>query len=224
MQFTNYTISTNKPIHFRIALVSDLHNAYYAEILPALKGVNIIAVTGDLVNNHSKGFERGIAFLKEAVHVAPTFYSLGNHEGNPDKEFFRKVRDTGAVLLDNQFVHWRGIVVAGLSHDIKLKMLRDLSKQAGFKLLLCHNPEYYPKYIKEYKIDLTLAGHAHGGQIRLFGRGLYAPGQGLFPKLTSGIHDGRMVISRGASNAVAFPRLFNRREIVFVDIISAGPP
>jgi uncharacterized protein len=222
MQQTGYTVYTNKKVHLRIALVSDLHNAPYAEILPSLRGVNMIAVTGDLVDKYSKGYERGIAFLKEAVSIAPTFYSLGNHEGLPDMKFIRKVKDTGAVLLDNQFIHWRGIVVAGLSHKMELKLLRDLSKQEGFKLLLCHHPEYYPKYIKGHDIDLTLAGHAHGGQIRLFGHGLYAPGQGWFPKLTSGVHDGRMVISRGASNVVPVPRLFNRCETVIVKIVSTG--
>ena len=64
--------------------------------------------------------------------------------------------------------------------------------------------------------DLILSGHAHGGQIRLFGRGLFAPGQGIFPKYTSGIH-GSMIISRGLSNTGGMiPRLFNRREIVYI--------
>jgi predicted MPP superfamily phosphohydrolase len=48
------------------------------------------------------------------------------------------------------------------------------------------------------------------------GRGLYAPGQGIFPKYTSGIH-ANMIISRGLSNTAGFiPRLFNPREIVYI--------
>jgi predicted MPP superfamily phosphohydrolase len=81
---------------------------------------------------------------------------------------------------------------------------------------LCHHPEYRDKYLKDRSIDLILSGHAHGGQIRLLGRGLYAPGQGIFPKYTSGIH-ANMIISRGLSNTAGFiPRLFNPREIVYI--------
>lgn len=48
-------------------------------------------------------------------------------------------------------------------------------------------------------IDLVLSGHAHGGQIRLFGQGLFAPGQGILPKYTSGVHE-NMIISKGLAN------------------------
>lgn len=90
-------------------------------------------------------------------------------------------------------------------------------KARGYKILLCHHPEYYPKYLAGREIDLVLSGHAHGGQIRFFHHGLYAPGQGWFPKLTSGVHDGHLVISRGLSNTGGIiPRLFNPTEIVYI--------
>lgn len=88
--------------------------------------------------------------------------------------------------------------------------------ESGYHLLLCHHPEYYPRYLRGRKIELILSGHAHGGQIRLFGQGLFAPGQGFFPKLTSGVTDGRLVISRGLANCTKVPRLFNPTELVYV--------
>ncbi len=88
--------------------------------------------------------------------------------------------------------------------------------ESGYHLLLCHHPEYYPRYLRERKIELVLSGHAHGGQIRVFGQGLFAPGQGLFPKLTSGVTDGRLVVSRGLANCQKVPRLFNPPELVYV--------
>ena len=66
-----------------------------------------------------------------------------------------------------------------------------------------------------------MAGHAHGGQIRIGNQGLYASGQGWFPQYTSGIHReqyGSMIISRGLSNPVKVPRIFNNPEIVSVQI------
>lgn len=88
--------------------------------------------------------------------------------------------------------------------------------EPGYRVLLCHHPEYYPKYLRDRDIPLILSGHAHGGQIRLFGQGLYSPGQGLLPKLTNGVPDGRLVISRGLANCQKVPRLFNPTEIVYV--------
>ncbi len=97
--------------------------------------------------------------------------------------------------------------------------LRSFEEKAAFKLLLCHYPHYYEKYIKNASIDLTVSGHAHGGQWRIFGRGVYSPHQGLFPKYTSGLYDGRFIISRGAvNNSRPIPRFFNPTEILKIDI------
>ena len=69
---------------------------------------------------------------------------------------------------------------------------------------------------------MVFAGDAHGGQIRLpFTEGLFAPGQGTLPKLTSGMHKKEgttMVISRGLGNSVFPFRFLNRPEIVVVDL------
>lgn len=117
--------------------------------------------------------------------------------------------------------------------------LEEFMNQPGYRILLCHHPEYRDRYLRKLSaqsddrgvpsagrndqaenldIDLILSGHAHGGQIRLFNRGLFAPGQGLLPRYTSGIH-GNMIISRGLTNTVPYiPRLFNPPEIVYVRI------
>lgn len=70
-------------------------------------------------------------------------------------------------------------------------------------LLMVHRPELAAQYA-ELKPSLIVAGHAHGGQVRLprIG-GLYAPGQGFFPRLTSGVYplgDSLLVVSRGLGN------------------------
>ena len=74
-------------------------------------------------------------------------------------------------------------------------------------------------------IDLVLAGHAHGGQFRLpFIGGVVAPGQGLFPKYTSGIFaegETEMIVSRGLGNSIIPIRINNRPELVVVRITPA---
>lgn len=96
--------------------------------------------------------------------------------------------------------------------------LKSFEKLDGCKLLLCHHPEYYDSFVKPLDIDMVCSGHAHGGQIRLFGKGIFAPGQGFFPKYTSGIYDGRLVVSRGLVNHSHAPRLFNPTEIIMLTI------
>ena len=105
--------------------------------------------------------------------------------------------------------------------ELKLGWLDNVERQAGYKILLCHHPEYVPRYLKNRHIDLILSGHAHGGQWRYYSplrkewRGLYAPGQGLLPKLTGGVH-GNLIISRGLSNNALIPRLNNPPELVYL--------
>ena len=81
--------------------------------------------------------------------------------------------------------------------------------------------EYFNIYSKD-NIDLVFSGHAHGGQVRLpFIGGLYAPGQGLFPKYTRGIYkqnNTSMVVSRGLGNSIFPIRVFNRPELVVVTL------
>lgn len=103
-------------------------------------------------------------------------------------------------------------------------------KTAGteiFTVLLSHRPELFETY-QEYDFDLVLSGHAHGGQWRIPGilNGLFAPNQGLFPEYAGGRYDytgGTMIVSRGlARESTPVPRIFNRPELVIVDVKQAG--
>lgn len=103
--------------------------------------------------------------------------------------------------------------------------LDEFEKQEGYKILLCHHPEYWSlrePYLINRHIDLILSGHAHGGQMRIMGRGLFAPGQGWLPKYTSGVYQGEygsLVVSRGLSNTASpVPRLGNPTEVVYVEL------
>lgn len=103
--------------------------------------------------------------------------------------------------------------------------LAEFEQQEGYRILLSHHPEYWSMtgaMLKEHPIDLVFSGHAHGGQIRVAGRGLFAPGQGILPKYTEGVHQGpfgRMIISRGMSNPqFLIPRWGNPREILYVEL------
>ena len=175
------------------------------------------------------------AFLKAAVQIAPTYYALGNHERYVNNTDRAAITATGAVLLDNTYttaeVVGCTLSIGGLSSR---GLTKDTSWLADFcnaeapgtkpalKVLLCHHPEYYPQLDEaRYRldtIDLILSGHAHGGQMCIFGKPLFAPGQGFFPKLTGGVYNGRLIISRGLSDTAHTPRINNPMELVMIDI------
>ena len=66
--------------------------------------------------------------------------------------------------------------------------------------------------------DIVFAGHAHGGQWRIFGRGMFAPGQGIFPRYTKGFY-GNLLVSAGAHNSEILPRINNKCEILEVNFV-----
>ena len=95
-----------------------------------------------------------------------------------------------------------------------------------FTILLTHRPERVEAY-QGRGFDLILAGHAHGGQWRLPGvvNGLLAPDQGLFPAYAGGRYElegSTLIVSRGlARESTRVPRIFNRPELVIIDVTPA---
>ena len=89
------------------------------------------------------------------------------------------------------------------------------------RILVSHRPEILHLYAAA-EMDLVLTGHVHGGQFRIPGvGGLFAPDQGFFPRFDAGVfHDKRttMVISRGLGGSIIPVRIFNRPELVLIEL------
>ncbi|MCC8100997.1 MAG: metallophosphoesterase [Clostridiales bacterium] len=197
MIVTKYTIRKDIKKHsqvdkLRIALVADLHNRPYKAVINGIRKTSpdIIAVAGDLVLGTENKVtdlslqENVLGFLSEAATIAPTFYSLGNHErftgddGSGNRFAIIDIMPivkTGVLLLDDAALQWKGINIGGLSsasvhtpvperkEALNIAWLDEFDRLKGFKILLCHQPEYYPKYVRKTSVDIVLAGHAHGG-------------------------------------------------------------
>ena len=226
MQITEHTLRhprVKEPL--TLALAADLHNGPWREALPALQRADAILILGDLVNRHRPGHQHAEDFLRSAPEIAPTFYSIGNHEWRyPDRAaYWPLVEQSDVRVLDNAYVSFRGMTLGALSSAPKGKVdasfLRDMEKEEGFRLLMCHQPEYFVPYVSSHDIDLTVSGHAHGGQVQLLGRGIYSPGQGLLPGLTHGWYYGkRLLVSRGMTNSTWAPRLMNPCELILLHL------
>ena len=173
--------------------------------------------------NNLPDTDNAYRFLSGAARLAPVFMSLGNHEERllaQDHEFLER---EGITLLDNSDclaeIKGETLRIGGLSSVPDEEWLERFSEKEGFKLLLSHYPEKYETLLRDKPIDLILSGHNHGGQIRLFGRGLVSSGLRLFPRYDRGLFDGRLVVSAGCSNTAPFPRLGNPREVVIVETV-----
>ncbi len=221
---------------FRIAHISDLHNAEFGQnnetLLKAIREAepDIIVVTGDLIDSRQTDVDISASFMEQAVKIAPCYYVYGNHETRRPNEYAQlrnRMKDCGVTILEDKTVllH-RGdeaIQIAGLMDYSKLSdiYVSYLFEPGYYTLLLTHRPEHFDVYTRS-GADLVLAGHAHGGQIRLPLIGaLYAPGQGLFPSYADGLHSAgstTMVVSSGLGNSLLPFRFYCPPELVIIEL------
>lgn len=233
---------------FRIAQVSDLHNAEFGEenslLLNSLSESkpDMIAITGDLVDAQHTNIDAVLSFAEKAVQIAPVYYVTGNHEASLSQysELKTGLEAAGVIVLEDkaiQLEHNGGIVtLMGLSDPnftiksnifdevpamISTKLNELTENKAGYTILLSHRPELFDTYVS-CGVDLVLSGHAHGGQFRLpLIGGLVAPNQGFFPKYDAGLYTNggtNMIVSRGLGNSIIPFRFNNRPEIVLVEL------
>ena len=199
---------------FRIAQVSDLHNAQFGpdnqDLLALLEAESpdLIVLTGDLVDSRRTDVAVGISFGARAARIAPTYYVPGNHESRLSGDDYAALKlgleAGGVTVLENRLevleregerIALAGVYDPGFYRDFLGKdpalvadtLLSNLElEQQNYTVLLSHRPELIDIYAG-HPVDLVFVGHAHGGQVRLPGiGGLAAPGQGLFPQYDAG--------------------------------------
>lgn len=225
----------------RVVQVSDLHNNSFGKgnrrLLRAIEEANpdLIFLTGDLLDSRRTDSETALEFVREAAKIAPIYYVVGNHEGRIPEDYLpleTEMEKLGVTVLRNRSVRLeregQTIHIAGIddpsffpSQEEFLKTLRELCADDGYTLLLSHHPELLDAYA-EVGAELVFSGHAHGGQIRLpWIGGLFAPHQGAFPVYDAGIFtkdDTCLIVSRGLGNSLFPLRVFNRPELVVVEL------
>ena len=186
---------------FRIAQVSDLHNAEFGEgnekLIQLLSQTDpdIIVLTGDLIDSRHTDIEIALDFARQAIKLAPVYYVSGNHEARVREyeDLKMGLAEAGVVILENQKVQITreggsitlvGIGDPSFQEDYLFGDSESVARQAiehqqnesdGYTILLSHRPELFDLYV-DTEMDLVFSGHAHGGQFRLlFVGGLVAP-------------------------------------------------
>lgn len=225
---------------FRVVVISDVHGTRFGEenqrLLQKTAELepDLIAITGDLV--HDKEQLSMVPELARGLSaIAPSYYVTGNHEWAAKcvPELKELLESCGVTVLSNEYkmLTRDGQSIALLGADdsngrADQKTISELSEEVRkaegddtYLLLLSHRNNRYETYA-EAGIDLTLAGHAHGGIIRLPGTdGLIGPSREFLPDYTAGLYalsDGQMVVSRGLGNQWPAFRLFNRPHLPVV--------
>lgn len=245
IKVVKYNIKSDKVTDtIKIALITDLHSCSYGEnqgkLLSRLysQKPDIILLVGDIVDD-KLAQNKAKEFLSAISEKYQCFYVSGNHEyWSGDIDNIKKlignygihVLEGGSISMEikGQTVDIFGIddpEVGDIEFNQQLKNCGDDINDSVFSILLSHRPERIENYEK-YKFDLILSGHAHGGQWRIPGvlNGLLAPNQRFFPKYAGGFYqfdNTSMIVSRGlARESTRIPRIFNRPEIVIINVIA----
>lgn len=234
---------SNELSGLRIVHLSDLH---IPDNGPSIKNIikevenqkpDVIVMTGDIIDGDVGNKIDELTELSIGLSNITTTYAVsGNHEkrnGNYDN-WKEAINKSDVKIIDNEVdlytKNGASLLFIGVE-DSNRKKFQEYNGKSEFdgipKILLAHHPEYFEWYSsKEFgaELELMFSGHAHGGQFRIpfINMGIIAPGQGIFPKKTSGIYTNsqgkNLVVSRGLGSS-SFPiRLNNRVHLPVIEL------
>ncbi len=175
---------------FRIAQLSDIHLSPFTSadhirhcvtITNGLKP-DLVALTGDYISWDQEAEGEAVHALAGLHAPYGVFACLGNHEeeGQTEEstnrlcaaEGIRILRqERASIPLRGEMLNLigidcpRGLTLALYRRDVNLR-LQGLVMPATVNILLSHYPDVFDR-AAELGVDLTLAGHTHGGQLSL---------------------------------------------------------
>ncbi len=170
----------------KILLISDLHldwrGAREEQVLKLARDYrpDLVLWPGDFTNlsfvGHDGVCEQMREIVRELCALAPVYASRGTFEVDRKDWVDDLLRDTEAVLLDHELVT---VTVKGVELNLigipfvgreakRVESLDRLLARADGKpvVLLHHSPDIF-EAAAERNVSLHVAGHTHGGQIRL---------------------------------------------------------
>ncbi|MCM1044656.1 MAG: metallophosphoesterase [Candidatus Gastranaerophilales bacterium] len=209
---------------------------------------DFILMAGDMLTARPrKTLDIALSLMKELAGDYPIYYGNGNHEyrlklypenyGDMAERYEKALSELGIHRLVNSHVDLQelGITIYGAEIDKifykrfrvqkmspkYLKQIMGVPKPENYTVLIAHNPDYFPSYAA-WGADLVLAGHVHGGMVRVpfLDRGVISPNVRLFPKYDSGVYregDSVMLLSRGLGMHTIPVRMFNPGEVIVID-------
>lgn len=172
----------------RIAQFSDTHiGKFYSEqqLQKAVDKINeqkpdIIVFTGDLFDNYSTygTYEKVIPILEQLDAKYGKFAIWGNRDygGGASRVYEQTMEESGFILLNNSgnciiTEKNKKLYIGGVDDaifgfpNIELT-LEEKESDTDYTIVLGHEPDKAKEY-ETSEIDLILAGHSHGGQVKI---------------------------------------------------------
>ncbi|MEL6928556.1 MAG: metallophosphoesterase [Cyanobacteria bacterium J06600_6] len=149
---------------------------------------DLVVITGDFITNDPTPITTLATHLKQLQSKSGVFGCLGNHDLIHDRtgqQVIDGLEQAGVKILWNQVAYPFGsdLAIAGLpdfwSSEFNPAPVLESIPDATARIVLSHNPDS-AKVLKQWRVDLQLSGHTHGGQIVIPN---YGPIVSLLPKI-----------------------------------------
>ena len=201
----------NLPSHLsgtKIVQLSDLHYdgvrlapSTLSQAISLSNEVNpdLVVITGDFVTDNPQPINELASHLKNLTSKYGVFGCLGNHDLVPPASgaiIIEALAKINLKILWNEVVYplGAGLAIAGLpdfwSREFKPDSLFAQIPADIPRIVLSHNPDS-AKVLQQWRVDLQLSGHTHGGQIVIPN---YGPLVSILPKIRR--HVPRMLRNR----------------------------
>ena len=172
----------------KIVQLSDLHydgvrltENILADAIAASNQENpdLVFLTGDFVTDDPTPISQLALRLKALKSKFGVYGCLGNHDSVSKESEQQIIQALGAVkikVLFNEIVYPLGgqLAIVGLpdfwSRAFQPKHILAQINPAIPRIVLSHNPDS-AKVLQQYRVDLQLSGHTHGGQVVIPGYG-----------------------------------------------------
>ncbi len=248
---TEKSISHKMAPKLNIAIMSDAHIGPYkgkAFITRAVRRINaklpdIVLLPGDFVYTHHADLD-ALDPLQNISAPLGVYAVLGNHDvglftdmlGNRysstgrGEDIAEKLTSLGVTVLRNEHVVKKtpngSIAISGIDDmwtgNASLTAAMEGIPNNAYSILLSHNPSIIDSPLS-HKAHLIVAGHTHGGQLRLpfIGPLAHLPttlGQGFDQGIFAIDEDTTLAITRGIGESSARMRLFAWPEILLLEL------
>ncbi|HEY4567037.1 MAG TPA: metallophosphoesterase [Savagea sp.] len=183
----HFTIPSASDGQFSFVFISDIHrrtlSRQWIERVRKAGNVDFVIIGGDLAERDVP-LERIRHNVTELSQFGPVYYVWGNNDREIGEETMRTLlQERRVTILDNDVYplrHHEQWCIGGTddpsSGRTDVQRVVQRSERYRHFLYVSHSPILFPKIKTWRRPDVQLAGHTHGGQIRLGPIGLYAHG------------------------------------------------
>ena len=248
-EFNDYTIIQISDLHNKSFGKDNIHLLNEINKI----NPQVVFITGDIIDGENKNYQVALNLLNNLAKRYKVYYINGNHEQKAlikkykdlYTKYFEELKKIPAIYLDNEktqikkgdsyiniygltipFKYYKYLFDKNKSTDLDENFLQESLPKINkkeFNILLAHTPFYFDEYEK-WGADLILAGHVHGGIIRIpFIGGLLSPNRQFFPKYDLGKYNknnSTMIVTKGLGGSKVLVRINCKPEVVKITLKS----